>query len=208
MTTSRRLAPLPLLLIGLAVLCAVLMNVPWVVHAQTPVNQNATGRPVILASAEGAGILFADTEDIADGNGLPVSGTSFTTYTWTYQWIRGRRQLPDQRGRQLGQLPARRSRCRQADKGESLVQGREQLLGDHDQPAVRPNRRTGRPVGDPVDAGQQHRPVALGQGGHHPAVRPGLQAGGPRPRLRNLQRLDRAGRSPVQSDRLPVERRC
>ena len=87
MTASRRLAPLPLLLIGLAVLAALLL-VPWVVHAQTPVNQDATGRPVILASAEGAGILFADTEDIADGNGLPISGTSFTTFTWTYQWIR------------------------------------------------------------------------------------------------------------------------
>ena len=90
MTTSRRLAPLPLLLIGMAVLCAVLTNVPWVVHAQTPVNQDATGRPVVLASAEGAGILFADTEGIADGNGLPitVSGSSFVTYTWSYQWIR------------------------------------------------------------------------------------------------------------------------
>ena len=50
MTTSRRLAPLPLLLIGLAVLAALLL-VPWVVHAQTPVNQDATGRPVVLASA-------------------------------------------------------------------------------------------------------------------------------------------------------------
>ncbi len=90
MTTSRRLAPLPLLLIGLAVLCAVLTNVPGAVHAQTPVNQDATGRPVVLASAEGAGILFADTEGIADGNGLPitVSGSSFVTYTWSYQWIR------------------------------------------------------------------------------------------------------------------------
>ena len=87
MTTSRRLAPLPLLLIGLAVLAALVL-VPWVVHAQTPVNQDATGRPVVLASAEGAGILFADTEGIADGNGLPISGTSFTTFTWTYQWIR------------------------------------------------------------------------------------------------------------------------
>ena len=87
MTTSRRLAPLPLLLIGLAAI-AVLVFIPWVVQAQTPVNQNATGRPVILASAEGAGILFADTEDIADGNGLPISGGSFTTFTWTYQWIR------------------------------------------------------------------------------------------------------------------------
>ena len=32
--------------------------------------------------------LFAGTEDIADGNGLPISGTGFTTFTWTYQWIR------------------------------------------------------------------------------------------------------------------------
>ena len=89
MTTSRRLAPLPLLLIGLAVLAALVL-VPWVVHAQTLTNQDATGRPVVLASAEGAGILFADTEGIADGNGLPitVSGSAFVTYTWSYQWIR------------------------------------------------------------------------------------------------------------------------
>ena len=87
MTTSRRLAPLPLLLIGLAVLAALVL-VPWVVHAQTPVNQDATGRPVVLASAEGAGILFADTEGIADGNGLPISGSTFVTFTWSYQWIR------------------------------------------------------------------------------------------------------------------------
>ena len=53
-------------------------------------NQDATGRPVVLASAEGAGILFADTEGIADGNGLPITqiGSSFVTFTWTYQWIR------------------------------------------------------------------------------------------------------------------------
>ena len=86
MTTSRRLAPLPLLLIGLAALAALLL-IPWAVHAQT--NQDATGRPVILASAEGAGILFADTEGIADGNGLPiVIVNSYATFTWSYQWIR------------------------------------------------------------------------------------------------------------------------
>ena len=34
MTTSRRIAPLPLLLIGLAVLAALVL-IPWVVHAQT-----------------------------------------------------------------------------------------------------------------------------------------------------------------------------
>ena len=91
MTTSRRLAPLPLLLIGLAAL-AVLVLIPGgprTVDAQVLTNQDATGRPVVLASAEGAGILFADTEDIADGNGLPITDTgSFTTYTWNYQWIR------------------------------------------------------------------------------------------------------------------------
>ena len=88
MTTSRRLAPLPLLLIGLAALAA-LVFIPWVVHAQTPTNQDATGRPVVLASAQGAGILFADTEGIADGNGLPITSTGgYFTFTWSYQWIR------------------------------------------------------------------------------------------------------------------------
>ena len=88
MTTSRRLAPLPLLLIGLAALAA-LVFIPWVVHAQTS-NQDATGRPVVLASAQGAGILFAATEGIADGNGLPIvtASSGVITFTWSYQWIR------------------------------------------------------------------------------------------------------------------------
>ena len=207
MTTSRRLAPLPLLLIGLAVLAALLL-VPWVVHAQTPVNQDATGRPVILASAEGAGILFADTEGIADGNGLPIVIVNSLRHLHLDLPVDpGRRRDPDQRGHQLGQLPACRSRCRQPDQGESLVQGREQLLRGRDQPAVRPNRRTDPHVSNTINAGQQHGPVGVGQCRHHPALRRGLQAGGSRPRLRNLQRLDRAGRGPVQSDRLPVERR-
>ena len=88
MTASRRLAPLPLLLIGLAALAALLL-IPWAVHAQTPANQSATGRPVVLASAEGAGILFADTEGIGDGNGLPIdTDNTYVTFTWSYQWIR------------------------------------------------------------------------------------------------------------------------
>ena len=35
MTTSRRLAALPLMLIGLAALCAALVLIPWIVHAQS-----------------------------------------------------------------------------------------------------------------------------------------------------------------------------
>ena len=89
LTTSRRLAPkLLLLLIGLAVLLA-LLPTSSSVQAQAPSNQSATGRPVVLASAEGAGILFADTEDIADGNGLPFdTDDTYATFTWSYQWIR------------------------------------------------------------------------------------------------------------------------
>ena len=91
MTTSQRLAPLPLLLIGLAVF-AVLANVPGVVEAQTPVNQSATGRPVVFPSAEGAGILLADTSGIDDPNGLrfvdPADPNNFGYDDWSYQWVR------------------------------------------------------------------------------------------------------------------------
>ena len=57
---------------------------------EPPPNQDATGRPIVLASAEGAPILFADTTDIADGNGLPYTGStgSVIEFTYSYQWIR------------------------------------------------------------------------------------------------------------------------
>ena len=57
---------------------------------ETPANQNATGRPVILASAEGAPILFADTSRIADGNGLPFTGSAGSNIelVYSYQWVR------------------------------------------------------------------------------------------------------------------------
>ena len=84
MTGSRRLAPLPLLLIGLAVF-AVLANVPGAVDAQTPVNQSPIGRPIIYPSAEGAGILLADLSGIDDPNGL-VDDADW--YDFSYQWIR------------------------------------------------------------------------------------------------------------------------
>ena len=54
-------------------------------------NQDATGRPRVLAAAQGAGILFADTEGIADGNGRPfynLTGTGPAIFNWSYRWIR------------------------------------------------------------------------------------------------------------------------
>ena len=44
---------------------------------------------MVLASAEGAGILFADTEAIADANGLPIdTSNTWVIFNWTYQWVR------------------------------------------------------------------------------------------------------------------------
>ena len=89
MTAAWRTAPLPLLLIGLAVV-AVLANVPGTVEAQTPPNQAPTGLPIVLAVAEGAPILFADTSHIADGNGIPFTGdaSDLIAFTYAYRWIR------------------------------------------------------------------------------------------------------------------------
>ena len=56
----------------LVIAAAILLLIPdglRVVHAQT--NNDATGRPVVLVSAEGAGILAADTWSISDADGLP-----------------------------------------------------------------------------------------------------------------------------------------
>ena len=110
MTTARRLATLPWLLIGLAVFAVPLrraslmllaaaaallvftLGIPWVAHAQTPANESATGEPVILASAEGAPYLFADTSRIGDGNGIPFTPAtgegSNIEFTYSYQWVR------------------------------------------------------------------------------------------------------------------------
>ena len=88
MTAAWRTAPRPLLLLALAVI-AVLVNVPGTVEAQTPTN--ATGRPVVLVSAEGGGILAADTSRIADADGLPYTGvpsSGTVRFSFTYQWIR------------------------------------------------------------------------------------------------------------------------
>ena len=43
------------------------------VHRPPRSQGTPTGRPVVLASAQGAGILFADTEGITDEDGLPIS---------------------------------------------------------------------------------------------------------------------------------------
>ena len=53
-------------------------------------SEQATGRPVVYPSAEGAGILFADTAGIEDPNGLPLVVISkvIKVLNYSYQWIR------------------------------------------------------------------------------------------------------------------------
>ena len=58
MTTSRRIAVLPLVLLGLAAICAVLVLTPWVAYAQTP---------SVLASNTGNTVL--DSDDFATTGG-------------------------------------------------------------------------------------------------------------------------------------------
>ena len=55
---------------------------------ETPANQDATGAPRVLRSAESAGILVADTSGIADGNGFPTVPGPLIRVDWSYQWIR------------------------------------------------------------------------------------------------------------------------
>ena len=112
----------------------------------------------------------------------------------------------DRGGRRLGQVPAGGRRYRPPGQGAGVVHRPGRLPGGGDQPALRPHRRSG-PVAGPDDPGQQHGPGVVGHGEYHPAVRPGLPAGRSRPGLRDLQRLAGAGRGPVRSDRLPVDRR-
>ena len=83
----------------LVIAAAILLLIPdglRVVHAQT--NNDATGRPVVLVSAEGAGILAADTWRISDADGLPYTGLGpggsgdpddgRFVFNFSYQWIR------------------------------------------------------------------------------------------------------------------------
>ena len=52
---------------------------------------NATGRPVVLASAEDPGVLAVDTRGIADPDGIPNVGSLESTgilHDFSYRWIR------------------------------------------------------------------------------------------------------------------------
>ena len=99
MTTSRRHSSKLLLLIGLAVLLALL---PTSSSVQAQANNAATGLPRIVVSAEGPGILAADTWDIRDADGLPYTDYKGSVeppgsggpdngefvFDFSYQWIR------------------------------------------------------------------------------------------------------------------------
>lgn len=51
-------------------------------------SKPATGQPRVLTSAEGLGVLFAETSGIADPDGLPTRSGPVLEVDWSYQWIR------------------------------------------------------------------------------------------------------------------------
>ena len=96
MTASRRRATLSLLLVGLGAIAA-LASVLWLAggrhlaHAQALTNQDATGAPVVLASAEDPGVFAVDTSGIGDPDGIPIVGNQNATgilHDFSYRWIR------------------------------------------------------------------------------------------------------------------------
>ena len=58
---------------------------------ERPANSTATGSPRVLYSVDEAGILYADTFDIRDADGLPFegeAGSSVKFNKYDYQWVR------------------------------------------------------------------------------------------------------------------------
>ncbi|WP_420621174.1 choice-of-anchor R domain-containing protein [Candidatus Poriferisodalis sp.] len=96
MTVARRRATLPLLLIGLGAVAA-LASILWfadgrnTAHAQTPMNNAATGVPVVLVSAEDPGVFAVDVSGIGDADGIPNVGSKASTgdlHDFSFRWIR------------------------------------------------------------------------------------------------------------------------
>ena len=180
---------------------------------QRPANQDATGRPSIYPSAEGAGILLADTEGIADGNGVLVvgsrTGEAARLDDWSYQWIRVDSATAAETNIGADSL---RYQPVDADIGNlikvsvSFEDGRgysETVTSLPFGPLAQPAGPSQTPSTLVSNTGQSASATAMitQQYGH------GLQVGDSRPGLRNLERLDRTGRGAVEPDRLPVDRR-
>ena len=82
LTTSRRIAPLPLLLIALLALALALGGaLLWSAPAEAQTNNLATGAPTITGLPRVGAELTADTSAIMDADGTAMA-------TFTYQWVR------------------------------------------------------------------------------------------------------------------------
>ena len=178
------------------------------VYSPAKIVVNATGRPIVLASAEDAGVLAVDTSGIGDPDGLVNVGDIDSTgilHDWSYQWIR----VDGDTETAVGTDSARYRRV-EADIGKlikvqvSFYDGSSNLetvvslpFGPLAEPAG-PSAPTTTLVGN-------HGPTGVGHGEHHRAVRHGVQVGESRPGLRDLQRLDRSGRGAARSEGVAVD---
>ena len=82
MTASRRLAPLPLLLIGLAALCAVLLFIPWAVQAE---SQEVT--PTAGAAGDNPPAQPTNLQASAEHDEVALTWTASTDQTVTHYAI-------------------------------------------------------------------------------------------------------------------------
>ena len=90
MTTSRRLAPLPLLIIGLAVIAAAVLIVPWVVQAQ---SQEVT--PTAAATGENPPAQPTNLQASAEHDSGTLTWTASTDQTVTHYAILRRNRDTD-----------------------------------------------------------------------------------------------------------------
>ena len=90
MIASRRLAPLPLMLIGLAILCAVLALIPWVVQAQ---SQEVT--PTAAATGESPPAKPTNLQASAEYDAVTLTWAASTDQTVTHYAILRRNRDTD-----------------------------------------------------------------------------------------------------------------
>ena len=90
MTTSRRLAALPLMLIGLAALCAALVLIPWVVQAQ---SQEVT--PTAAATGDNPPAQPTNLQAAAEHDAVTLTWTASTDQSVTHYAILRRNRDSD-----------------------------------------------------------------------------------------------------------------
>ena len=190
-------------------------------------SPNATGRPVILPTAEDHGVLAVDTSSISDPDGIPNVGKLDSTGVlrdFSYRWIRvdggtetvvgadsvDYRQIDSEFEPAGIRIESGRYRLVEADVGKLLKVEVSffDVFGTFESQTslpFRPVPEPPRPLPESTlvsNTGQSPSATATITADRYEM---GFKLGSPRPGLRDLQRVDRSGRRAVQSDRVAMD---